>query len=202
MNGPSLSVRTPIPSKPKLRSPFSVDGRSQLTSTAILALLLLENALLEDPLDGERRIDDVDFSIGASSHGELPDGLPVLEDAIIDDDTGNDEGILVLLALEREVTQLDFNLVRIGHSGIRRDERPIGPRWCRRKKPHQQETGANRAPVNAAPGAGMMHRSFAMARTGPKDRSLAEPLSANRELRKQSLAAGGRAPVLPVDRTS
>src|SRR5207247_878719 len=89
------------------------------------SLFVLEGAFLEDAFDEEGGVNHVDFSVGAALDGELGHRLPVLEEPVVHDDAGNDERVLVLFALEREVTDLDPDLLGIGDRGVRRDKRPI-----------------------------------------------------------------------------
>jgi len=86
------------------------EGSRGPASTQSRSLFVLEGAFLEDAFDEEGGVNHVDFGVGAALDGELGHRLPVLESRS-HDDAGNDERVLVLFALEREVTDLDLDLL-------------------------------------------------------------------------------------------
>src|SRR5262245_39930281 len=110
------------------------------------ALLVLKDPLPQDPFEGEGRVDHVQFRTGQSQNRELGDGLPVLEQAVVEDSSRNHEGVLAMFALEREVPELDLYLPWIGDGGVGRDERPVGPGRGRRQQPEEQDESESDAP--------------------------------------------------------
>src|SRR5262249_9787563 len=75
------------------------------------ALLALQDALLEDGLHEQPRVDHIDCLVRALLNAQLADEFDVRKETIVQDQTRNREGMLALRAFEGEVPQLDFHLL-------------------------------------------------------------------------------------------
>src|SRR5262249_22787341 len=117
----SLEPETPLPffGRRKERARFYRDPGP---------IFVLENSLLQHALQRERWIDDVELGVGGALDCEFGDAFPVLEQSVVEDCPGDDEGVLVFGSIEREVAELDLDLFGISDRGVGRDERAIGGR--------------------------------------------------------------------------
>ena len=89
------------------------------------SIFILKDPFLQDAFQGNRRIDDVHLRIGCPLDCEFGHGFPVLEQSVVDDGPGDDECVLVFRSLEREVAELDLDLLRIRDRGVGGDKRSI-----------------------------------------------------------------------------
>src|SRR5262249_11187191 len=77
--------------------------------------LLLEHAFPEDAFYRQGGIDQIQLAARTPEDREFPHRLPVLEEAVVEDDPRNGERGLAFGVFEREVAELDLHLLRIGY---------------------------------------------------------------------------------------
>jgi hypothetical protein len=106
----------PFFSRRQKRAPFHREPES---------VFVLEHSFLQHALQGDRRVDDIERSVGSAPDREFGHGFPVLEQSVVEDCPGDDERIFVFRSIEREVAELDLELRWISDRGVGRDEWPI-----------------------------------------------------------------------------
>src|SRR5215831_3569001 len=106
--------------------------------------LLLEDALPQDRLQGQSRVNELQPSLRPLLALKLTDEFHGLRQTVVEDHLRNHEGLLALGAYERQIPQLDFHPGALDHRGIGRDKWPVPPRrGGQESQEHQHErTGA------------------------------------------------------------